>query len=167
MSQTQSVQDRSPVTFERTYEALLDDVWWLWSTKEGFESWWGPEGFRVEVRALDLHVGGALVYDMIADGAEQVAFMKRQGMPVSHETRGTFVEVDAPRRLKIKHVIDFVPGAAAYDNHMLVELFAEGEKVRMVITVDAHRDSAWTERATAGMTSQLTKLPAALARRRA
>lgn len=167
MNQAQSDQRHPPVTFERTYEADLDDVWWLWSTKEGFESWWGPEGFRVEVRALDLRVGGALVYDMIADGAEQVAFMKRAGMPVSNETRGTFVEVEAPRRLKLKHVIDFVPGAAAYDNHMLVELFAEGAKVRMVITVDAHPDRAWTERATAGMTSQLTKLPAAFARRRA
>jgi hypothetical protein len=36
----------------------------------------------------------------------------------------------------------------------------------MVITVEPHPDELWTERAAAGLESQLTKLPAALAARR-
>ena len=29
---------------ERTYRASVDELWELWTTKEGFESWWPPEG---------------------------------------------------------------------------------------------------------------------------
>ena len=49
------------IRLERRYEAAVEDLWFLWTTKEGFESWWGPEGFRVEVHKLDLRVGGDLV----------------------------------------------------------------------------------------------------------
>ncbi len=157
---------RPPVVVERSYEADVEDVWALWTTKEGFESWWGPQGFRVDVHTLELRVGGALFYDMIAVGSDEIAFMKKEGMPLSHETRGTFVEVQAPTRLKIKHVIDFIPGLPTYDNHMLLELFPEGTSVRMRVTIDAHLTPEWTERSLGGFTSQLTKVPAALAARR-
>ena len=160
------VTTRQPVKIERTYEADVADVWALWTTKEGFESWWGPEGFRVEVRALDLRVGGTLSYDMIAHGAEEIAFMKREGMPLSHGTHGTFIEVQAQTRLKIRHVIDFVTGQPTYTNDMLLELIPEGKNVRMVVTIEPHRANEWTERSIAGFTSQLTKVPVALAARR-
>ena len=157
---------RPPIKFERRYDAPVEDLWDLWTTKEGFESWWGPEGFRVEVHAIDPRVGGELFYDMIAAGAEQIGHMKKMGMPVSHETRGTFVEVDPHRRLKIRHLIDFIPGMEPYENNILVEFVSEGAGVRMVVTMDQHRDEEWTRRAAAGFESQLTKLPGALAARR-
>ena len=37
------------LTLERTYRAPLEKVWELWTTKAGIESWWGPDGFTVEV----------------------------------------------------------------------------------------------------------------------
>jgi uncharacterized protein YndB with AHSA1/START domain len=158
--------DRKTIRFERTYDAAVADLWALWTTKQGFEAWWGPEGFRVEVHAIDPRVGGALHYDMIADSPEHIAYMKREGMPTSHATRGTFVEVEPLKRLKIRHVIDFIPGVAAYDNNVGVELVQDGTLVRMIITLDAHPDESWTQRAVAGFESQLTKLPRALAARR-
>ena len=50
---TTTVSDgpRRRVRLERTYDATLDDVWDLWTTKEGIESWWGPPGFKVETWA--------------------------------------------------------------------------------------------------------------------
>ena len=30
------------IVLERTFDATIDDVWELWTTKEGFESWWAP-----------------------------------------------------------------------------------------------------------------------------
>ena len=155
------------VEFERSYEAPVEDLWHLWTTKDGFESWWGPEGFRVEVHSLDLRVGGELSYDMIADGAEQIAAMKAMGMPLSHPTRGTFVEVVPVRRLRIRSRIDFIPDLAPYDNHMTVDLIPDGARVRMVIVLERHPTDEWTQRAGAGLSSQLTKVPAALARQAA
>lgn len=157
---------RSPIKFERRYDASVEDLWDLWTTKEGFESWWGPEGFRVEVHRMDLRVGGELFYDMIAVGTDEIAWMKKEGMPVSHETRGTFVEVAPYSRLKIQHMIDFIPGLKPYENNILVEFIPEGSSVRMVVAIDRHPDEEWTSRAAAGFESQLTKLPAALASRR-
>lgn len=34
------------VRLERTYDATIDEVWRLWTTREGIESWWGPRGSR-------------------------------------------------------------------------------------------------------------------------
>ena len=63
---------RRMITIERTFNAAIEDVWALWTTADGIESWWGPEGFRVKVRKLELRAGGALHYDMIAAGPDQI-----------------------------------------------------------------------------------------------
>src|SRR5262245_29437587 len=113
---------RPKVVVERTYQARVEELWELWTTKKGFESWWGPEGFRVEVHTLEARVGGALHYDMIADAPEQIEAMKRMGHATSHKTRGTFAEISPHARLAITHVIDFLPGVKPYDSTMVVEL---------------------------------------------
>jgi uncharacterized protein YndB with AHSA1/START domain len=163
---TKNPQASQPgIRLERRYEAAVEDLWHLWTTKEGFESWWGPEGFRVEVRKLDLRVGGELEYDMIAAAPEQIELMKKANMPVSHGTRGIFARIVPFERLEIVHMIDFIPGVRSYENRTCVEFFPEGNSVSMVITVDEHPDKEWTRLATMGLESQLTKLPAALAAR--
>jgi uncharacterized protein YndB with AHSA1/START domain len=75
--------ERKRITLERTWQATTEEVWDLWTTREGIESWWGPEGFRVEVRALDLRPGGELHCAMNAAAQETIAFMKREGMPTA------------------------------------------------------------------------------------
>src|SRR6185369_12585987 len=81
---TRKTSQRRTITLERTFTAPVEDVWELWTTREGIESWWGPDGFTVKVRKLDLRVGGELLYDMIATAPEQIEFMKKAGMPTSH-----------------------------------------------------------------------------------
>ena len=146
------------VVIERTYRAHVEELWALWTTREGFASWWGPEGFRVEVHALEARPGGALHYDMIADAPEQIAAMKAMGQPVSHETRGTFGEVARHRRLSITHVIDFLPGVKPYDSTMAVEFFPSGDSVRMVVALDPMPSAEFSKMQTMGFTSQLSKL---------
>jgi uncharacterized protein YndB with AHSA1/START domain len=51
---------RPKVLVERIYRARAQELWQLWTSKTGFESWFGPEGFRVEVKTLEARVGGAL-----------------------------------------------------------------------------------------------------------
>lgn len=149
---------RPKVVIERTYRAQVKELWDLWTTRIGFESWWGPEGFRVEVHALEARVGGTLHYHMIADAPEQIEAMKRLGQPTLHETRGRFAEVRPHERLAITHVIDFLPGVNPYESTMVVEFFPSGATVRMVITLDPMHDEEFTKMQTMGMTSQLMKL---------
>jgi uncharacterized protein YndB with AHSA1/START domain len=149
---------RKKVVVERTYQARVEELWDLWTTKEGFESWWGPEGFRVEVHALQARVGGELHYDMIADAPEMVAEMRRMDRPASHETRGRFTEMKPHQRLAITHRIDFLPGIEPYDNTIAVEFFPSGTSVRMVVTLDPLHDEEFTKMSSEGFGSQLTKL---------
>jgi uncharacterized protein YndB with AHSA1/START domain len=158
---------QASIKFERRYEsAAVEDLWDLWTTKAGFESWWGPKGFRVAVRKLELRVGGELLYDMIAVAPEEIAAMERMNMPKTHETRGTFTQIEQLRHLEITHLIDFVPGVQSYENRIRVEFSKTSDGAQMIITVQPHHDPKWTQMAKMGMESQLSKVSAALAARR-
>lgn len=146
------------VVVERTYPARVEELWALWTTKAGFESWWGPEGFRVEVHALEARKGGVLEYDMIADAPEAIAAMKSMNQPVSHLTRGRFTDFRPHERLTLVHVIDFVPGSAPYESIIEVGFHPAGDKARMVVTLHPHLDPHWTKMSVEGFSSQLTKL---------
>jgi uncharacterized protein YndB with AHSA1/START domain len=158
MSSNATSAANQKVVVERTYRASVRELWDLWATREGFESWWGPEGFRVEVHALDPSAGGALHYSMIADAPEMVAAMRQMGRPVSTETRGRFSEFRPYTRLALTHVIDFIPGVAAYESTTAVDFEPSGDHVRMIVTVDPMHDEQMTQMALMGLTSQLSKL---------
>lgn len=149
---------KEQITMERTFDATLREVWELWTTKEGIESWWGPDGFHVEVHAIDLRPGGLLLYAMVADRPETIAFMKEQGMPTSHEARITYREIIPLRRLAYVHLADFIPGVAAYDVETVVTLEQVGPKVKMTLRFDRMHDETWTQRAAAGWEMELNKL---------
>ena len=87
----------------------IEDVWELWTTKSGIESWWGPDGFQVQVHEIDLRPGGKLLYAMTATAPAQIAFMENAGMPLTTEARVTYSEVDPPRHLTYMHLTDFIP----------------------------------------------------------
>ena len=156
---------RKRISLERVYQADVEDVWDLWTTKEGIESWWGPGGFAVTVRKLDLRPGGELLYVMRAINPPQVEFMKKAGMPLSHDARITFTEIVPRRRLAYVHLADFIPGVDPYDVATVVELHPTDRGVRMVLTFDAMHDDEWTRRATMGWESELGKLEALLGAR--
>jgi uncharacterized protein YndB with AHSA1/START domain len=153
------------VRLERTYAASIEDVWEAWTTKEGIESWWGPDGFTVSVEKLDLRVGGELLYAMTAVAAPQIAFMKQANMPLTTRSRITFTEVSPPRRLAYDHWTDFIPGVAPYDVTHVVELEPSSNGVRLTLTVDAMHDEVWTQRCVMGWENELSKLDGVLASR--
>jgi uncharacterized protein YndB with AHSA1/START domain len=158
--------ERKRVTMERTFRATLAEVWELWTTKEGIESWWGPDGFRVIVQRLELRPGGVLEYSMNAAGEEQIAALKKVGMPASHLARLTFEEIVPEKRLAYVHAVDFIPGVEPYDGAYLVELFPQGDEVRMVLSFEAMHDERWTGMAVAGWEQELGKLERLLDSRR-
>jgi len=157
--------DRPKLTLERTYPAFAEEVWELWTTKEGIESWWGPEGFSVAVRALDLRPGGDLLYTMSATAPEQMEFLVKAGMPLSTDHKLTFTEVEPPRTLAYRAMADFIPGVAPYEVETLLELHEVPDGVRLVLTFDAMHDDRWTQLAKLGRESELERLAKVLAAR--
>jgi len=159
------VTNRPKLSLERTFAATPAEVWELWTTRDGMEAWMGPDGFRVEVRELDLRPGGALVYDMTAVGADQVEFMTKAGMPLVNTQKVTYVEIDPPRRLVYRDVADFVPGVEPYEVETVVDIRAVEGGAHVVLTFDAMHDDNWTEMARLGRENELRNLETLLAKR--
>jgi len=159
------VTDRPKLTLERTFKTSLEEVWELWTTRDGIESWWGPEGFSVAVSELDLRPGGELVYAMSATEPEQMAYMTKAGMPLVTKHRLTYTEVNPVRRLAYKYMVDFIPGVVPYEVDTVIELHEVKDGVRMVLTFDRMHDDVWTRLAVMGRESELGRLNALLAAR--
>jgi len=111
---------RSSTVIERIYRTGVKDLWRLWTTKEGFESWWGGEGSRVEVRTIEAREGGTLHYDMIAVEPADAATRHRLGLAASSSVRARFTKFIPYQRLTLTHVIDFVPGVKSYESTIAV-----------------------------------------------
>ena len=158
MSDLREQRSKASIVVERVYAATLEEVWELWTTKDGFESWWGPQGFRVEVHEIDARLNGALRYDMIADSEEMIAAMDKMGQPRSHPTTSRFSEFAPQSRLVLTNVIDFLPGVASYESKIAVDFSSLGDTVQMRVTLDAMHSDEFTKMQKDGFTSQLSKL---------
>ena len=51
-------------TLERTFRASPEKVWSMWTTKEGLERWFVPDGFVSTVERLDVRQGGGFAIRM-------------------------------------------------------------------------------------------------------
>jgi uncharacterized protein YndB with AHSA1/START domain len=160
---------KQQITIERTYDAPADAVWEMWTTKEGLESWWGPERFTSTVLVLELRAGGRLHIEMKSEDPEIVAYLKSQGQATVSVEKITFVEISPVTRLTFKDYFDHAPGVTPYEVNCAVTFTpvgAKGERTRMVFVGDAMHDAHWTQMATMGWEQQLDKLAAVLGRAR-
>lgn len=155
-----------PIRFERVYDGPVEDIWALWTTKDGLEEWFAPEGCSVEVPALDVRVGGAFDHVMTAVGDDEIAYMESVARSRITRVCGRFVEVVPHERLHIRITMDFLPGVEPYPYDILVEFHSEGERVRMVVTADAHPDADMTRLAAQALASQLRQFDSVLGSRR-
>lgn len=146
------------ITIERTYRASADELWKMWTTKEGFESWWAPEGFRAEVHTIEACANGKLLYDLIAETPEVVGFLKERGLPIFHLEHCRFTEFRPLEQLELKILMDFVPGVEPYENTIRVDFFPAGEWVRMVVTLSPMHNEEFTKICANTLTSQFTNL---------
>src|SRR2546421_4474648 len=143
------------IRLERTYPTSAQEVWRLWTTSDGIESWWAPDGFTVEVRKLELRPGGELVYAMTATGPDQVEFMKGAGMPLTTEARKTFTEMVPSNRIAYRSLIDFVPGVDPYQELTVVDLTPSGDSVRGARTMEPPHDAVSNPRMVSGRENEV------------
>jgi uncharacterized protein YndB with AHSA1/START domain len=149
---------KKKITLERALKATSKQVWDLWTTKQGLESWWGPEGFVTKVNRLEVRPGGKFDYEMTATGPEQVEAMKKANLPLTSRARGTYTEIKAPHRMVYKTVADFIPGVAPYEVTTLVEIRIVPGGVRLTVIEDVMHNEEWTRMSEMGMGSSLDRL---------
>ena len=152
---------------ERTYLAPAQLVWELWTTADGLEQWWAPDGFETRVNQLELRPGGQLRYTMTAIAPEQVAFVRSLGLPLASEFRRTFTEVVPQTRLAYLSLIDFVPDHEPYEHLTTIDIEPAGVRTNVVMTLDPLHDETWTQEYRAHRGNELGNLEAAIRRRTA
>ncbi len=150
--------DKLTLTLERVIPAPVQRVWELWTTPEGIEQWWSPDGFRTDVDQLDLRVGGDLVHTMTAEAPDMVAFMQQHGMPLSNTARKTFTEIDEPRRIAYRSLIDFVSDREPYQHLTVVDLAEVAGGTAVTMRMEPLHDEVWTERLVTGRSNELANL---------
>ena len=158
MSTQKDSTSRASAVIERSYRTRVEELWALWTTKEGFESWWGGEGSRVEVHTIEAREGGTLHYDMIAVVPADIATRSQLGLAPSSSVRARFTEFKPYQRLTLAHVIDFVPGVKPYESTIAVDFFPAGDRVRMVTTIEPMHNEEFTQTSIRVFTRQLKML---------
>jgi uncharacterized protein YndB with AHSA1/START domain len=148
----------SSVIIERTYSARLDELWSLWTTQRGFESWWGPQGFESKVHSIEPRSGGILHYELCARTPEQIAELQRLGRPTSHEEWTRFTELKPRERVSLTTVIDFLPGVKPYEHTITADFSRSDDGIHMTVTLEPMHNEEFTELTTVGFNSQLSKL---------
>ncbi len=118
------------------------------------------------MRALDVRPGGELVFEATAITPDQIEWQTGAGIPITTVQRIVYTEVDRPRRLGYRNVIDFVPGVEPYEIDNVVDFERTDAGVRVVITFTPLHDAEWTRLARLGYDSQLRNLEAVLVARR-
>jgi uncharacterized protein YndB with AHSA1/START domain len=56
----------------RTFNAPLDRVWKAWTEPEQMAQWWGPKGFKADVKMLDLRPGGKFHYLLVSPQGQEM-----------------------------------------------------------------------------------------------
>lgn len=159
---TKSEPQPATARLERSFDVPAQVVWELLTSAAALDQWWAPDGFTTRVSELDLRRGGHVRYTMTATGAEQVAYMNNAGLPLFGAFHKTFTEVDPPTRLAYRTLIDFVPGQEPYPHLTTVEIVPVPAGTRLVMTLDALHDEAWTAQYRAHRAQELDHLGAAI-----
>jgi uncharacterized protein YndB with AHSA1/START domain len=148
----------SDITIERTYPTSAERIWELWTTPEGIEQWWAPDGFEAAVSKLELEPGGELHHSLTATAPEMIEFVENNNLPRTTESVKRFTAIEPVRRLAYVSEVDFVPGVEPYEHLTTVDLIPEDGGVRVVMAIEPMHDEEWTQRIVAGRTNEMDNL---------
>ena len=118
------------ILITREFDAPKELVYKAWTTPELVRRWWSAKRGEVTVAEIDLRVGGAWRYVMVADGGIEVAF------------HGEYREIVPNERLVSTEVYEGMPDAEALDTLTLSE--SEGRTTMTILVQHAtkeHRDA--------------------------
>lgn len=108
------------IVIARVVDAPRDLVFEAWADPAQLTAWFGPEGFGIETREIEIRAGGHWRFDMIApDGTR-------------YDSRMTFVRMEPPKLIEVDHGADLDDDPSRF--RMLVT-FDEQTNGKTVVTL--------------------------------
>lgn len=121
------------IVIARVVDAPRTLVFEAWTDPAQLPIWFGPEGFAIETKAIDIRVGGQWRFDMVApDGTR-------------YGNRMTFLRLEAPAFIEVDHGSDEDEDPAAFRMLVTLDQQANGKTVvtlRQMHPSKARRDGA-------------------------
>ena len=87
---TDSNGAQNAVVIERSFDAPVELIWQMWTDREHFSAWYGPDGASIPVAKMDVRVGGTRLVCME---------VQTPGGPTQMWFTGTYREVSENERL--------------------------------------------------------------------
>lgn len=82
------------IVLTRVIKARRETVFAAWTEAEHLPRWFGPAGFKIETREIDIRVGGVWRFDMIAPNGRR------------YTNRMKFRRIEPPRLIEVDHGSD-------------------------------------------------------------
>jgi uncharacterized protein YndB with AHSA1/START domain len=123
------------ILITREFDAPPELLYRVWTTPELIRRWWHANRGEITVVEVDLRVGGAWRYAMIANGGFEVAF------------HGTYREIVPNERIVATEVYEGVPDAPA----LTTTTFAERDGGTLLTILVEHASPEFRDAHAAGM----------------
>lgn len=157
-----------PVRASRTLPSSVERLWDLWTTPEGFASWWGPEDSRTSVERWELRVGGEIRLTLrYASAVEHPEFgreLERSGVATTYTARGQFTEVVPLTRLSFRLSLRYGPRAPPVLLTTRADFRAVEGGVRLTVDSLGSATKHWRTLAQPALEGELDRLSRVLAR---
>jgi uncharacterized protein YndB with AHSA1/START domain len=139
---------KAELVLTRTLDAPRKLVFKAWTDPKHLAQWWGPRGFKTEIRAMDVSAGGVWRYAMRGPNGNEYPF------------DGVYLEVVEPERLVFDGTIHGSPEQRVWTEVTFADREGKTEvTVRQLYSFEADA----TRGASIGWNQQLDRLGAFLA----
>jgi uncharacterized protein YndB with AHSA1/START domain len=119
------------IVLSRVIKAKRDIVFAAWTEPEHLPNWFGPAGFKIETKEIDIRVGGVWRFDMLAPNGQRFT------------NRMRFQRIEPPHLIEIDHGSDMDDDPARFRFTITFDEQSDGKTVitlRQLHPTKAQRD---------------------------
>ena len=134
MTVTTQIETQPALSLTRQFDAPIDQVFDAWTNPEVIALWFGPEGFKVINKHIDLNVGGKYQIEIMSPNNERIKHY------------GKYVEITPSTKLVFTWILEnqACEGSKGQSANTLVNisLFSRGEKTELHLVHEQLPDKA-------------------------
>lgn len=119
------------IVLSRVIKAKRATVFAAWTDAEHLPNWFGPAGFKIETKKIDVRVGGVWRFDMIAPNGQR------------YSNRMHFRRIESPQLIEFDHGSDIDDDPSRFRVTITFDEQSDGKTVitlRQLHPTKAHRD---------------------------
>jgi uncharacterized protein YndB with AHSA1/START domain len=120
------------IVLSRVIKAKREYVFAAWTDPDHLPRWFGPAGFKIETKEIDIRVGGTWRFDMLAPNGQRFT------------NRMYFRRIEPPRLIEIDHGSDMDDDPARFRTTITFDEQSDGKTVvtlRQLHPTKAQRDA--------------------------